>query len=151
MLLEKIDKELKESIKSKNETKILTLRMLKSSIHNKEIEKKDQLKDEEIIEIIKKEIKKHKESIDMFKKGNREDLVDNETKEVIILEKYLPPQLSEDEIRKLVKEIIAKINAKDKKELGKVMKEIMLQLKGRADGKIVNRIVLEELSSPPAM
>jgi uncharacterized protein YqeY len=163
-LKEKIDEDLKMAMKEKKEREVSTLRLLKAAIFDREkekrykiskekeglkeeeLEKESQLSDEEIIEVIHSEIKKRKEAILEFEKGKREDLVKKEKEEIEILKNYLPEQLSEKEIEKLAKEIIEKVGAKDIKDMGKVMKELMPKVKGRADGTLVSKIVKELLS-----
>jgi uncharacterized protein YqeY len=163
-LKEKIDEDLKRAMKEKKEREVSTLRLLKAAIFDREkekrykiskekeelkeeeLEKESQLSDEEIIEVIHSEIKKRKEAILEFEKGKREDLVKKEKEEIEILKNYLPEQLSEKEIEKLAKEIIEKVGAKDIKDMGKVMKELMPKVKGRADGALVSKIVKELLS-----
>jgi hypothetical protein len=166
MLKTKIEKDFQEVLKERKAIEISTLRMLKAAIFNKEkekryklsrqnpeltgkeLEKESQLIDAEIIEVISSEIKKRKEAILEFEKGKREDLVEKETKEKEILERYLPKQLSEEEIRKLAKEVVEKVGAKDIKDMGKVMAELMRKIKGKADGSLVSKIVKELLSHP---
>lgn len=158
-----IEKELRESMLAKDQVKTGTLRMLLAAINNKEIEKrtkmskenpsakeaelqeKSKLSDEEIGHVVMGEAKKHRESIEMFQKGNRQDLVDKETKELEVLQAYLPEQLSEGEIKKLVQDAIAKTGATSPKDMGKVMGVLMPQLKGRADGALVSKIIKELL------
>lgn len=160
----KIQNELQEAVKNREELKSSVLRLLLSAIFNKEkekryklskqkpefkekdLEKESQLVNEEVIEVISSEIKKRKESILEFGKGQRQDLVEKETKEKEILEKYLPEQLSEEEIKKLAKETIEKIGAKEIKDMGKVMAELMPKVKGRADGGLVSKISKELLA-----
>jgi len=112
----------------------------------KDLEKESQLTDEEVIEVISFEAKKRKESIVEFEKGKRMDLVEKEKKELEILEKYLPEQLSEEEIKKFVQEAIEKTGAKEMKDMGKVMAELMPKVKGRADGSLVSKVVKDVLS-----
>jgi uncharacterized protein YqeY len=163
-LKEKIDEDLKRAMKEKKEREVSTLRLLKAAIFNREkekrykiskekeelkeeeLEKESQLSDEEIIEVIHSEIKKRKEAILEFEKGKREDLVKKEKEEIEILKNYLPEQLSEKEIEKLAKEVIEKVGAKDIKDMGKVMKELMPKVKGRTDGALVSKIVKELIS-----
>jgi len=139
-MLKKIEKELKKAQKEKNEIKISSLRMLKADIHNKAIQKKEELKDEEIVKVIQKQVRQHKESIEQFTKGNRDDLVDKEKKELAILETFLPKSLSDDELQKIVKRVIEETKATSKKEMGKVIKEVIARAKGSADGKRVSEI-----------
>jgi uncharacterized protein YqeY len=159
-LKEKIDEDLKRAMKERREREILALRLLKTSIFNREkekryqiskkeerveeekLERESQLSDEEIIEVISSEIKKRKEAILEFKKGKREDLVKKESEEIEILKRYLPEQLSEEEIKKLVKETIERVGP----NLTTVMKEIMPKLKGRVEGELVLKIVKELIS-----
>jgi uncharacterized protein YqeY len=159
-LKEKIDEDLKRAMKERREREILALRLLKTSIFNREkekryqiskkeerveeekLERESQLSDEEIIEVISSEIKKRKEAILEFKKGKREDLVKKESEEIEILKRYLPEQLSEEEIKKLVKETIERVGP----NLKTVMKEIMPKLKGRVEGELVLKIVKELIS-----
>lgn len=152
-LKEKIKLNLNSALKEKRTLEVLVLRQLLAAILNKEKEKrfktkeeKDiQLTDEEVIEVISSEAKKRRESIVEFGKGKRQDLVEKEKKELEILEKYLPEQLPEEEIRKLIKEAIEKTDAKEIKDMGKVMAELMPKIKGKADGTLVSKIVKESL------
>jgi Uncharacterized conserved protein len=144
-------------MKEKKEREISTLRLLKDAIFKREkekryrlfgkvkeeeLEKESQLSDQEIIEVILSEIKKRKEAILGFEKGKREDLVKKEKEEMKILERYLPEQLSEKEIENLAKEIIGKVGP----NFGKVMKEMMAKVKGRAEGALVSKIVKKLIS-----
>lgn len=165
MLKKIIQNDLKEALKKKEEAKASALRLFLAIILNKEkekrykisrekpelnpaeLEKESQLLDEEIIEVISSEIKKRKEAILEFEKGERQDLIEKEKKDIEILGKYLPEQLSEEEIKKLAKEIIEKVGAKELKDIGKVMAELIPQVKGRAEGNQVSRIVKELLTS----
>jgi len=163
-LKEKITVDIKKALKEKESIEISTLRMLQAAILNKEKEKRakiakekeeikeeelvkeSQLIDEEIILVISSEAKKRKEAIDGFKKGGRQDLVEKEKTELEILQKYLPEQLSEEEITKLAKEAIEKTGASEPKDMGKVMAELMPKVKGKTEGGIVSKIVKELLS-----
>lgn len=148
-LEKKIAKELKESIKNKDEVRTSTVRMVTADIQNAAIEKKvKELEDSDILKIILKQVKQHYDSIESFKKGGRDDLVEKETKELEILKSYLPEQLSEEKITDVVKKIISQTGASSKSDFGKVMKECMQELKGHADGKLVSSIV-QKLLTPP--
>jgi len=150
----KIQEDLNSAIKSKREIETSTLRMLSAAILNKEKEKRYKsgksedipLIDEEIIEVVFNEVKKRKEAIELYEKGDRQELADKEKKEAEILQKYLPEQLTEEEVKKLVKEAIAKVGAKEQKDMGKVMAELMPQVKGKADGGLVSKVVKELLA-----
>jgi len=162
-LKEKIQQDLKNALKEGKDLEVSVLRLLQSVILNKEkekrykinkdqsnlvedkLEKESQLTDEEIIETLFSEIKKRKESIVLFEKGKREDLAQKEKKEIEILQRYLPEQLSEAEVKTLAQEIIKKTGAKDIKDMGKVMKQLMEKVKGQIDGNLVSKIVKELL------
>lgn len=148
MLLEKIKNDLKAALKEKDELVVSTLRFLLSAIHNKEIElkKRGKLSDEEVIGVIRKQVKEHQESIEAFQKGKREDLVEKEKKELAILNKYLPQQLSSKELKKIIKEVIGETGAVGEKDFGKVMGVVMGEVKGRAEGKTVAEVVKQQLS-----
>ncbi|MDI3494652.1 MAG: uncharacterized protein PWQ72_779 [Pseudothermotoga sp.] len=144
-LKERLAFDLKDAMKNRNEAKIRTVRLLMSAIKNFEVEKMAQATDEEIVQIMIKEAKKRIESIDMYKQAGRNDLVSEEQEELDIINSYLPEQMSEDEIRQLVMKIIRQNNLSSPKDLGAAMKLIMPQVKGKADGKLVNKIVKEYL------
>jgi len=151
MLHQKISDNLKEAMKAGQEFEVGVLRMLLSSLHNKEIEKKGKgleptLSDDEVIEVLSREAKKRKEAIEAYKKGNRTDLAQKETKELEIIEKYLPEQLSEEEVEKIIIAAIKKIGAVTVKDFGKVMGEAMKELKGKADASLVSEIARKRLS-----
>jgi hypothetical protein len=145
LLKEKIFEDLKKSMKERNEIKTRVLRLLNSAIKNFEVEKMDKATDEDIEKIILKEMKKRQESIEAYKNANREDLALEEEKELEILKEYAPKMLSEEEIREIIKKTIEEINATPK-DFGKVMKEVMAKLKGKADGSMVSKVVKEILS-----
>jgi uncharacterized protein YqeY len=145
-LIEQIQEDLKRSMKAKDGNRVSVLRFLLSSIQNREIEKKDTLDDDEILAEITSSAKRRRESMEAFKEGGRMDLVEKEESELAILQEYLPAQLSPDEIRVVVQEIAAAVGATTTSDLGKVMKELMPRLRGKADGKLVNEIVREILS-----
>ena len=147
MLLERIESDLKSAMKEKNEIKVSAIRMLKAAIKNKEIEKRVKaLTDDEIIDVVAKQVKQRRDSIVEFEKGKRQDLVDKETKEISVLEYYLPARLSKEELTGIVQKIIQSSGAKTKADMGKVMKEVMAETKGKADGSEVSRLVSSLLS-----
>ncbi len=145
MIGARIDKELKEALKSKNEIKVSCLRMLKSDMHNLSKQKKEELKDQEIIKLIQKHVKQHKDSIEQFTKGNRDDLAQKEKSELQVLQAFLPKMLSDVELEKIIKDVIKELGASTKKEMGAVIKEVMARTKGCADGKSVSIIVSKVL------
>ncbi|SMP17938.1 hypothetical protein SAMN06265339_1570 [Desulfurobacterium pacificum] len=146
-LKEKLLQDMKEAMKAKDKVKLSTIRMINSLIKNAEIEKRGELTDEEIVQLLMKYAKQRRESIEMYEKGGRQDLVEKEKAELAIVESYLPKQLSEEEIRDIVKQAIEETGASSVKDLGKVMKVVMPKVKGKADGSVVNRIVREMLES----
>lgn len=140
-LREKIDADIKEALKSGAKEKVSALRMLSAALKNKQIDKRRELTEEEIMETVRSLIKQRKDSIEQFAKGGRQDLVDKETNEVQILEGYLPAQMSREEIEALVHETVKQTGAQGPKDMGRVMKAIMPMVSGRADGKLVSEIV----------
>lgn len=163
MLKEKINQDIKQAMIKKEELLLLVLRGINAAIHNKEIEKRTKLSkqekdlakleeqcklsDEEVIDVIFGEAKKRKDSIEEFTKGGRQDLVDKEKKELEIIKKYLPEQMSEDAVKEIAKKAIEEIGVIGPKDMGKLMAKIMPQVKGRADGGMVGKIINELLHS----
>jgi len=146
-LEEIIFNDMKEALKRKEKLRLSTLRMIRAAIKNAEISKKDKLNEDEIIGIIANHLKKLEDSLDLFIKGERPELADKAKKEIKIIKEYLPEQLSEEEIRKIVKDTIGRFNFKSLQDIGPAMREIIPQLKGKADGKIVNKMVRDLLDS----
>lgn len=149
-LKQKISEDLKTAMKSGNEFEVGVLRMVIASIHNKEIEKRGKggeavLTEDEVADVVVKEAKKRKESIDIYKSGNREDLAKKESEELEIIKKYLPEQLSETEIENIVEKAIKETNATTVKDLGKVMGIVSKETKGRADSKAISEIIKKKL------
>lgn len=140
-LRETIDTDIKAALKSGEKEKVSALRMLSAALKNKQIDKRRELTEEEVIETIRSLIKQRKDSIEQFAKGSRQDLVQKEEKEVGLLEQYLPQQLSREEIEAHVREAVKQTGAQGPKDMGKVMKAVMPMLGGRADGKVVSEIV----------
>lgn len=144
-LAKKIDEDIIIALKAGNKTKLTVLRGLKSDIKYKAIEKGENLNEDEISSVLSSNAKKRRDSIEQFKAGDRADLVDKETAELKIINGYLPELLSEDKLRELIAESIASIGADSSTKLGLLMKEIMPKVKGKADGKLVNRLAAEML------
>ena len=141
-----IQEDLKEALLQKDELKKGTLRMLLAALVNKEKEKNlGPLTEEQIQNVILSEVKKRKEATEAFKKGGRPEMAEKERKEMEILQKYLPEQIPEEEIRKLVKEAIEQTGAATSQEMGKVMAALMPKIKGKADGAFVSALVKELL------
>jgi uncharacterized protein len=144
-LKKKIISDLKDSMKVGDQITRGVLRMLNSDIKNAEIEKGGEAGDSEVIEIIKRSVKRRKDSIEQFAEGGRVDLVNKEKEELTVLEKYMPEQMSEEEIRKIVKKVILESGASDASAFGKTIGAVMKEAEGNADGSLVSGIVKEEL------
>ena len=143
---EELLKELKEAMKNKDEIRKNTITMLRSAILQVEKDTKKVLSDDEIIGIVAKEVKKRKDSISDYEKADRQDIIDDLKKEIEILSKYLPKQLTEEEIEKMVDIAINEVGATSARDMGKVMQYLRPKTNGKADGKVVSNIVKEKLS-----
>jgi uncharacterized protein YqeY len=143
--LEKIGVEIKEALKHGDDDVLRTLRMLKSDIIYEKAKGTEDLSDEKIVEIIYRALKKRKEAIEEYKKAGRDDLAEREFSELKIIEKYLPKQLKEEEIQEIIEKKIDEIGEITKKDFGKIMGMLMKELKGKADGAIVKRLLNEKL------
>lgn len=144
---EKIFNDYKQAMKARDSLKSSVLSCLRAEIMNAALaKKKDKLDDNEILAVIKKQVKQHQDSIGQFKKGNRDDLVEKETMELEILQAYLPAQISEAELAKIVDEAIVSTAAIGPKDMGKVMKEVMAKAGSSADSKMVSDLVKIKLS-----
>jgi uncharacterized protein YqeY len=149
MLEEKILNDYKEAMKARDALKSSVLNFLRAELNNVAIaKKKKKLEDSEIITVIRKQIKERQDSIEQFKKGNRQDLADKETQEKEILKAYLPPELSPEELKKIIEEVVSTLGAQDIKDMGRVMKEVTAKAAGQADGKLLSELVRERLSRP---
>ncbi len=147
-LKETIEKDAVEAMKNKDTLKLSVLRMVKAAIKNKEIEKRADLDDPQVVQILSTLIKQRRDSVEQFTKGNRQDLADKESEEIKIIQSYLPESLSEDEITRVVDDTIRELGAKSVKDFGLTMKAVMVKLAGKgADGKLVSSIVNEKLTN----
>ena len=144
---ERIINDLKEAMKAQDKELLTVIRMVKGAISLEEINKKRELNDEEVIDVIAKQIKTRKESIVEFEKGNRLDLVENTKKEIDILNKYMPEQLNVEEVEKIVSDTISKVNPTSMKDMGKVMSLVTPLLKGKADMSLVSKLVKEKIEA----
>lgn len=144
ILKEKINSDMLAAMKAREEMKVSVLRLLKAAIMNFEVAgaKKKEAFDEEVLQIIGKEVKQRKDSIEAYKKGSRADLALKEEQEMKILETYLPAQMSEDELKKVIIQVISQTGAVSNADFGKVMGRVMAQVKGKAAGDLVNKLVL---------
>lgn len=145
-LKERLMADLKDAMKSKDKLRKDVITMVRASIKQKEVDERIEIDDSDITDIIAKQVKEKRASIDDFKKGNREDLVDQTEKEIEILLDYLPKQLSEDELHSIIQETIDENGITSMKDIGKLMKNVMPKVKGRADGNMVNKIAREILN-----
>ena len=145
-LKEEILKDMKEAMKARDKLKLSTLRLLIAEIKNKEIAAKGELKDHEILVLIQKAVKQRQDSIEQYRKGGREDLADKEEGEMKILKTYLPEELSKEELIKIIDSAISATGAVSLKEMGNVMKEVIPQTQGKADGKLVSELVRKRLA-----
>lgn len=146
----RLDEDMKTALKNKDSLLLSVIRLLRSELKNTEIAKGALLTEDEVIQVVAREAKKRRESIEQFEKGGRADLAEKEAAELRILSKYLPEQLGENEIVGIAQEVISELHATSKAEKGKVMAALMPRVRGRADGKLVNQIVdrlLESISA----
>lgn len=146
MLKEKLLEDLKQSMKEKNDLRKNVVQMIRAAILQVEKDKQIELDDDKILEIIAKEAKKRKDSIPDYEKSGREDLLKQIQEEIAIISEYLPKQLSKNEIKVIVKQIIEEVEAKDMKDMGKVMKAAKEKMGATADGKTINEVVRECLA-----
>lgn len=146
-LKEQIDSDIKTAMKARDMETVSALRMVSSSIKNKMIEvRPNELTDDDVISVLKKLSKQRKDSIEQFAKAGRDDLVDKEQKELLVLEKYLPEQMGEAQITEIVEATIAELSATSMKDMGKVMGAVTAKTQGAADNKLVSQIVKSKLS-----
>ncbi len=142
--------DLKQAMKNKDKDRLRVLRSLKSNLLEREISERKEgeasLSDEQTIEVLMKAAKQRKESIDQFEKGDRADLADSEKEELEIIQSYLPEMLSEEEVRDIARDKIEELGAEDMSDMGQVMGVLMQELKGKAEGSVVSKVVKDELS-----
>ena len=145
-IIEKIDSDLIKALKSGDKEKVVVLRGLKSDIKYKNIDKGKELTNEEVIDVVSVNSKKIRDSIEQFDKAGRQDLVTKERAALEIISEYLPEQLGEEELRGIVKQAVEESGAESPQQMGLVMKIVMPQIKGRADGKLVSKLATEFLA-----
>ena len=144
-MVEQLEKDMIEAMKSKEKEKLTVIRMVKAALKQEQIDHKKEINDDLLIEVVNKQIKMRKDSITEFEKGGRADLVEATKKEIDILMKYLPEQLSKEEVEKIINEIFDEIKTEGQKDMGKVMKEAQAKLKGKTDMKDVSTMIREKL------
>ena len=140
-LSERLADDLKKAMKDKDKVRLSVIRMVRSAVKNREIDPGTTLSDEEVLVVIQKELKQRRDSLQAFESAGRTDLIDEVQAEIDILSEYLPAQLSEDELRDIVKRIITEVGAVGKSDVGKVMGKVMPEIRGRADGKLAQQVV----------
>jgi len=149
MLEDKILNDYKEAMKAKDVLKSSVLNFLRADMINVAMaKKKTKLEDNDVLAVVRKQIKARQDSIEQFTKGNRPDLAEKETKELAILKTYLPEELPLEEVKKIIEEAVTSTAAQGMKDMGKVMKEVTAKISGKADGKLVSDLVRERLSKP---
>ncbi len=144
-ILDRIKEDIKTAMKARDTETLSTLRMVHSSIKNMAIDQRRELTDEDIIKVLAKEAKKRRQSAEAFEKGDRQEMADKEMAEMKLIQKYLPPQLSDEEVAAIVDEVIEATGASSRAEMGKVMGQVIPRVKGRYDTSKVKDIVLERL------
>ncbi|MFC2070321.1 GatB/YqeY domain-containing protein [Chloroflexota bacterium] len=146
-LKEKLKEDLKQAMKSGDTERRSVLRLVLAAVKNAEIAKQNTLENSDVLGILSKEVKQHEESIEAFTKGNRPDLASKEEAELVIIQEYLPEQITRDEIMAEARRIIEEVGAEGPRDKGKVMPRIVAELKGKADGREINDVVTELLAS----
>jgi uncharacterized protein YqeY len=146
-LKERLDADMKAAMKDKDAPRLSVIRMLKSAVKYREIEVMKTLDDAGVQGVISSEIKRRRDSVEQYRQGAREDLASKEEAEIAVLQSYLPAQLSPDELGKVVDAVIQRVGAQGPKDMGKVMKELVPEVQGKAEGKMVSELVKQKLSA----
>ncbi|WP_281888229.1 GatB/YqeY domain-containing protein [Paenibacillus sp. YYML68] len=144
-LSEKLNEDMKLAMKSQDKFKLSVIRMVRAAIKNIEIDTRKTLEEQEVLDVLTREIKQRKDSLQEFEKAGRDDLAENLKAEIVVLMEYMPQQLSDEEVKAIVQQTIQEVGASSKADMGKVMGALMPKVKGRADGKVVNTFVQELL------
>ncbi|WP_159883835.1 GatB/YqeY domain-containing protein [Paenibacillus puerhi] len=145
-LSNRLNDDMKLAMKSQDKFKLSVIRMVRAAIKNIEIDQRKPLEEQEVLDVLNREVKQRKDSLQEFEKAGREDLAENLRAEIVILMEYLPQQLSDEEVKAIVQQTIQEVGASSKADMGKVMGALMPKVKGRADGKIVNQFVQQFLT-----
>ena len=146
-LRERLDNDMKAAMKERDALRLSVIRMVKSEIRNEEIAKGTTLQDEDVLQVLSRQAKRRRESIEQYGKGGRTDLVEQEAAELRILSEYMPEQMDEAEIARVAREVISELHAASRADKGKVMGAVMPRVRGKADGKLVNQVVDRLLES----
>jgi hypothetical protein len=147
-LRERLDEDLKSAMRAKDSLRMNTVRALKSAIKYREIELMKPLDDAGILGVVATEIKRRRDSVEQYRAGNRADLADKEEAEIKLLQEFLPQQLTREEVEAKVAEVITRVGAQGPKDMGAVMKALLPEVQGRADGKVVSELVKQRLAGP---
>ena len=145
-ILERLESDMVKAAKARDSERLGVIRFVRSRTKNRQIELKRELKDEDVVEVLARIAKQHKESIEQFQEGGRDELVERERRQLAVIEEYLPAQLGEQELLEILSEVIEETGASGPRGIGVVMKTIMPRVKGRADGKMVKTLVQSRLS-----
>ena len=145
IMVEKLKQDMVEAMKNKEKERLTVIRMVKAAMDQEHIDRKKEINDELLIDVVNKQIKMRKDSITEFEKGGRNDLVEKTQSEIELLMTYLPEQLSLEDVKSIIDEIFAEVKPEGQKDMGKVMKEATAKLKGKADMKEVSNIIKEKL------
>ncbi|MGD6818154.1 GatB/YqeY domain-containing protein [Metabacillus sp. 84] len=146
-LLDRLNQDMKQAMRNKDKDRLTVIRMVKASMQNEAIKlNKSELSEEEELTILSRELKQRKDSLQEFKNADRSDLVDKLQAEIVIVNEYMPEQLSDEELLAIINQAIEETGASSKSEMGKVMAAIMPKVKGKADGSLVNKLVQQQLS-----
>jgi uncharacterized protein YqeY len=145
-LSEQLNEDMKQFMKSGDKFALSVVRMLRSAVKNVEIDQRRTISDDEVLDILSREIKQRKDASSEFQKAGRQDLVDQAHAEIEVIQKYMPQALTEDELQQIVQQTIVQVGASSRADMGKVMSAVMPQVKGRADGKKINEVVQRLLS-----
>lgn len=146
-LKDRLMEDLKEAMKSKQQVRKSVITLIRSAVKQKEVDERVELSDDDVLDVISKQVKQRKDALEDFKKAARDDLIAQTEEEIAILSSYLPEQLSDEELEKIVRDVIEKVGATSMKDMGKVMGTATPMVKGRADGKRINEIVKKIFAS----
>ncbi|MDV2581029.1 GatB/YqeY domain-containing protein [Alkalibacillus haloalkaliphilus] len=144
-LLDRLNEDMKQAMRNKEKQKLTVIRAIKSSLQNEAISKNEELSEVDELQVLTREVKQRKDSLQEFKDASREDLVEKTEQELALIETYLPKQLSDEELHQIIEETIQEVGATSKQQMGQVMSAVMPKVKGKADGSKVNQFVLRQL------
>ncbi|MDQ0351064.1 uncharacterized protein YqeY [Alkalibacillus filiformis] len=144
-LLDRLNEDMKQAMRNKEKEKLTVIRAIKSSLQNEAIKKNEELTEDDELQVLTREVKQRKDSLQEFKAASREDLVEKTERELALIETYLPKQLSDEELHQIIEETIQEVGATAKQQMGQVMSAVMPKVKGKTDGSKVNQFVLKQL------